>query len=163
MKESASTTRPPPRVSSAQRAIEERLANPLFRSVLRSRFHWVASTWLLLVSYVGRRSGRTYTFPVAYHQLDGAVVAVTPKRESVWWRNFRDARECRVWLRGTEHTATGELVTGPERGRLLGAYFENHGLLGRMLGSEVETGASPDRRAEANRDIAVVRFLLDET
>ncbi|WP_458208873.1 hypothetical protein [Haladaptatus sp. NG-SE-30] len=158
----ASTTQSSLRVSSLQRAIEERIANPLFRSALQSRFHWIVSKWLILVSYVGCRSGRTYTFPVAYRQIDDAVVAVTPKHESNWWRNFHDSRECRVWLRGTEHTATGELVTSDERGLLLGEYFENHRLLGRMLGSDIDSAASPAKLAAANQNLAVVRFTLDE-
>ncbi|MFB6135679.1 MAG: nitroreductase/quinone reductase family protein [Halobacteriaceae archaeon] len=149
-------------MSRFQRALEERIANPLLRAVLRSRFHWLASEWLLLVSYVGPRSGRPHTFPVAYHRLDGAVVAVTPKRESDWWRNFRDSRDCRVWLRGAERGATGDVVTGAERGALLAEYFESHRLLGRMLGPEVGPGATPDQLADANPDLSVVRFTLDE-
>lgn len=162
MERTATATRSSLRVSPVQRAIEDRVANPLFRWILRSRFHWMASKWLLLVSYVGRRSGRRYTFPVAYHQLDGAVVAVTPKRESSWWRNFQDARECRVWLRGSERTAIGEVVTGHERGVALREYFENHELLGRVLGSEMDSVESPDQLAEANGDLAVVRFTLED-
>lgn len=103
-----------------------------------------------------------YTFPVAYQQFNDAVVAVTPKQESNWWRNFHDSHECRVLLRGTEHSATGELVTGDERGLLLTEYFESHGLLGRMLGSEIDAASSPDQLAEANRDLAVVRFTPDD-
>lgn len=162
MEGNASTPRSALRVSSLQRAIENRIANPVFQSILRSRFHWIASRWLLLISYVGRRSGHEYTFPVAYSQLDSAVVAITPKQESNWWQNFHDSRECRVWLRGTEHTATGVRVTGDERGVLLAAYFENHGLLRQLLGSTIDSDASPDQLAKANRDIAVVRFILDD-
>lgn len=149
-------------VSSVQRAAEERVLNPLLRSALRSRFHLVASRWLVLVSYVGRRSGRRFTFPVAYARSDGAVVAVTPKGESNWWRNFREPRECRVWLEGTEYAATGAVVTGDERGSLLATYFESHGLLGRFLRSDADPAATPDRLSRANSDLAVVRFTLDD-
>lgn len=149
------------RITSLQRAFETRVANPLLKSVLQSRFHWVVSDWLILVSYVGSRSGRRYTFPIAYHQLDGAIVAATPKGESNWWRNFQQPRECRVWLRGTEYTVTGELLTGDERNPLLAEYVENHGLLGRMLGVDTDSTARSDQRVESNPDVAVVRFNLD--
>lgn len=149
------------RILSVLGAIETHVANPLFRLVLRSRFHRVVSDRLVLVSYVGSRSGRRYTFPVAYHQRDGTIVAVTPKRESNWWRKFQDPRECRVWLRGNEYTVTGELVTDDERELLLAEYVEDHGLLGRMLGVDIDPIARPDQRTESNRDIAVVRFTLD--
>ncbi|MFB6108511.1 MAG: nitroreductase/quinone reductase family protein [Haloplanus sp.] len=150
-----------PRVGPVQRTLERRVANPLARSVLRSRVHWVVSDWFVLVSYVGRRSGRRYTFPVAYHRLDGAIVVATPKRESNWWRNFREPRSCRVWLRGDARAATGEVVTGDERGALLAAYVERHPRLGRLLGVDAALVARPDRLAESSRDVAVVRFVLD--
>lgn len=149
------------RVSSLLRPIEERVANPVFRAVLRSRFHWIVSDWLVLVSYVGCRSGRRYTFPVAYHQLDGAIVAVTPKRETNWWRNIQGPRECRVWLHGREYTATAALVTDKGRDSLLAGYVEDHPLLGRILGVETDPAAPPGRRVDSSHDLAVVRFALD--
>ena len=149
-------------ISSIVRAIEARVANPLFRSVLQSRVHWVVSGWLVLVSYAGRRSGRRYTFPVAYHRLDEAIVVVTPKRESNWWRNFQESRECRVWLRGNAYTATGKLVTTDERASLIAAYFETYGVLGRILAVEPDPTANANREPEPNHDLAVVRFVLDD-
>ncbi|MFB6184600.1 MAG: hypothetical protein ABEI96_08605 [Haloarculaceae archaeon] len=145
------------RVPKPQRLLEDRVANPLFRAVLRSPLHWLASRWLVLVSYVGPRSGRRYAFPVVYHRVGDAVVAVTPRTESNWWRNFRTPRRCTVWLRGTNYAASGAVVTGDERGPLVDAYFERHGLVGRMLGSD-RGGRS---RARPYEDLAVVRFALD--
>ncbi|ELY96157.1 hypothetical protein C482_16333 [Natrialba chahannaoensis JCM 10990] len=147
-------------VVSLLRRIETRVANPLFRSLLRSRFHWIVSDWLALVSYVGRHSGQRYTFPVAYHQLNGAIIAMTPKRETNWWRNFQKSRECRVWLRGKEYTAMGELADD-ERDSLIAGYVETHGLLGRILGVGTAPAEHPHRPAESNHDIAVVRFVPD--
>ena len=149
------------RVVSLLQRIEKRVANPLFRSLLRSRFHWIVSDWLALVSYVGRHNGQRYTFPVAYHQLDGAIVAMTPKPETNWWRNFQKSRECRVWLRGKEYTATGELVTDDERDSLIAGYVETHGLLGRILGVDTAPVEHSYRPAESNHDVAVVRFVPD--
>ncbi|WP_254864764.1 hypothetical protein [Halovivax gelatinilyticus] len=138
------------------RRLERRVANPLIRSILRSRAHWIVSGRLALVSYVGRHSGRRYTFPVAYHERDGAIVAMTPKRETDWWRTFRTGRECRVWLRGTQFPATGSLVTDDDRASLIAGYVERHRLLGRLLG--VESDPNPRASAEANDHLAVVRF-----
>ncbi|MFC5969841.1 hypothetical protein ACFPYI_00715 [Halomarina salina] len=150
------------RVSSVQRALEERFANPLLRSVLRSRLHWLASRWLVLVSYVGRRSDRRHTFPVAYHRRDGALVAVTPKRETTWWRNFLERRDCLLWHRGEERSATGEVVVGEERADLLAGYVERHRLLARALAVEDGTRSESGGREQRERPFAVVRFALDE-
>lgn len=150
------------RVSSLQRVLEERVANSLFRSLLRSRFHWPVSRWLLLLSYVGRRSDRRYTFPVAYKRLDGGLVAVTPMEDSNWWKNFRTPRQCSVWLRGTKRSVTGLLVPDGERDAALVEYFRTYGILGRILGFDRNLTDSPDQLAQAKRDLAVVRFTTDE-
>lgn len=100
-------------------------------------------------------------FAVAYHQLDGTVVAVTPKRESNWWRNFQQPRECRVWIRGKEHIATGELVTDDDRDSLLAAYLENNELIGRMLGLDTDSTADSDQVTESRTELVLVRFGID--
>lgn len=157
-REAGSMTEPttdarPQRVSPLQRAVEDRLANPLFRRLLRSRLHWTVSGQLVLVSYVGARSGHRYTFPVLYGRHGDALVAVTPRRESCWWRQFREPRPCTVWLRGTARSATGEVVEDATRERLLAAYRAAHPLAARFLGFD---DGRPDRT------LAVVRFRLDD-
>lgn len=149
------------RVSTVQRRLEELIANPLLRSLLRSRFHRLASGRLALLSYVGPKTGRRYTFPVAYVRSDDEAIVVTPKRDTDWWRNFQDSRRCTLWLRGTERAAVGTVVTGEDRNSLLVDYFDVHGVLGWMLGFGGDPTASPDRFAEAKRDLAVIRFALD--
>ena len=146
-------------ISSLQK-IERRVANPIFRVILRSRFYWIVSGRLTLISYVGRRSGQRYTFPVAYHPLDGAVVAVTPKEETNWWRNFQHARECRVWLRGKEYNATGTVVTGEECDTLLAGYVDSHGVLGRILGVD-PIPEEQSQSGESDHGLAVVRFAIN--
>ena len=149
------------RVSFLQREIEERVANSLFRSLLRSRLHWLISNWLVLLSYEGRRSGRQYTFPVAYKRLDDRIVVVTPKQDSNWWKNFQESQECTVWLRETEYSASGALVTDDERTDLIVEYFDTYGILGRILDFGGNPAASPEQLTQAKRSLAVVRFDLD--
>ena len=149
-------------VNSLLRNIEKRVANPIFRVSLRSCFHWIVSDRFALISYIGRRSGQRYTFPGAYHRLNGAIVVVTPKGETNWWRNFQEARECFVWLRGKEYTAMVKLVSDEEREPLLVAYVRTHGLLGRILGVNA-TFEAPSRPVESINGLAVVRFIIDPT
>lgn len=147
----------PTRITGIQRSLERRVFNPFLRWILRTRGHWLASRWVLLVSYEGRRSGRQYTFPVAYARRGGSLVAVTPRSESQWWKNFRRPHSCTVWYRGVERDATGELVTGDERTPLLRRYFGTHGALGRSLGVSANA-----RDADEFEGIAVVRFDLGD-
>jgi hypothetical protein len=153
-------SRVPERVSSLQREIEERVANSLFRSLLRSRLHWLVSNWLVLLSYEGRRSGRRYTFPVAYKRLDNRIVVVTPMRDSNWWKNFQESQECTVWVRGTEYSSNGEIVTDDERTDLIVEYFDTYGIVGQILGFGGNPASSTDQLDQAKRSLAVIRFHL---
>lgn len=143
------------------RTLERRVANPVFRTLLRSRLHWLASRWLALLSYRGRRSERRYTTPVAYARRDGALVVVTLADEANWWTNFRDPHECTLWLRGTPKDATGVVVTdGAERDALLAEYARDRRLLAPVLGVDGDrTGRTSDDGTVEN--VVVVRFDLD--
>ncbi|KTG13539.1 hypothetical protein [Haloferax profundi] len=85
---SASPSSASPRISDAQRTLERRFSNPFLLRLLRSPAHFLASRWVLLVSYVGRKSGIRYTFPAVYAAAGtDLVVVVTPKADSNWWKN----------------------------------------------------------------------------
>ncbi|MCW0213745.1 MAG: hypothetical protein OJJ54_10325 [Pseudonocardia sp.] len=44
---------------------------------------------LVMVTYTGRRSGRTFTIPVGYRRRDDVVtIAVVMPDAKSWWRNF---------------------------------------------------------------------------
>jgi hypothetical protein len=93
-----------------------RAVNPLVGAVLRSPAHGLLSSHLALITVTGRRSGRTFTFPVGYHR-DGDRVTIGidwPERKR-WWRNLVDGapvelrlagvrRAGMAWARGDEHT-----------------------------------------------------------
>lgn len=145
------TERSPGRVvSPLQRTVERRVANPLLRGLLRSPLHRPASRWLVLVSYVGRRSGDRHSFPAVYARAGGALVVVTPAGESNWWHNFTGERYCTVWLRGSPRSAVGEVLDGERRASALAAYLDAHPALGRLVGARDDPDA-----------LAVVRFAVE--
>ncbi|HEY7622306.1 MAG TPA: nitroreductase/quinone reductase family protein [Solirubrobacteraceae bacterium] len=92
--------------------------NPLVRGLLRSPAHGLVSSHLALLTVTGRRSGRTFTFPVGYH-MDGddrlTLNVDWPERKR-WWRNLRGdggrvelrlagiRRTGMAWARGDERT-----------------------------------------------------------
>ena len=45
-----------------------------------------------LLTFTGRKTGKTYTIPVSY-QRDGDIVSVITKRQRKWWHNFETALE----------------------------------------------------------------------
>jgi len=91
-----------------------RVVNPVMRGVLRSPAHGLLSSRLALLTVTGRRSGRTFTFPVGYRK-DGDRVTIgvaSPKRKR-WWRNLVDAAAVEIWLAGVRRAGTGQ-VRGDE-------------------------------------------------
>jgi hypothetical protein len=59
---------------------------------------------ITLVTYTGRRSGRTFSIPVAYHRSgDDIEIAANMPDAKTWWRNFvGDGAPMSLTLDGTE-------------------------------------------------------------
>ena len=88
--------------------VVNRIVNPVVHGVLRSPAHGLLSGHLALLTVTGRRSGRTFTFPVGYHQ-DGDRVTIGvdwPERKR-WWRNLSDDAPVEIWLAGVRRAGTG--------------------------------------------------------
>jgi hypothetical protein len=78
------------------------------RAVLRSPLHGLLSGSLPLVTYTGRKSGRTFTIPVMYvEDADGILVYVGRSAEKVWWRDLRGGAPVGVRLCGRDLRGTG--------------------------------------------------------
>ncbi len=76
------------------------IANPFVRLILRSPFHRLMSADLLLITYQGRKSGKSYTLPVQYGQRDRTIYIVPGSPEQkTWWRNLRGGLPVQVVLR----------------------------------------------------------------
>jgi hypothetical protein len=76
-----------------------RLINPVVRRLVgRGR----AADQVLVLHYVGRRSGRNFDVPAGYHLIDGVVSVFT---NSGWRHNFIGGRDIDVTLRGVRQPA----------------------------------------------------------
>lgn len=87
-----------------------RWSNPVTRWILSRRLHGVMSGRLLLVSFTGRKTGRSYVTPVSYVR-EGSRLLIPGG--GAWWKNLGDS-PVRVRLRGTWRTASSEVITDPE-------------------------------------------------
>jgi hypothetical protein len=66
-----------------------------------------------LLTFTGRKTGKTYTIPVSYHREDATVTVVT-KRVRNWWRNFETPAEVELRLAGRRYTGRAETLTDNE-------------------------------------------------
>jgi deazaflavin-dependent oxidoreductase (nitroreductase family) len=71
--------------------------NPVARFVLGTPLHALMSSRLMLLSFTGRKTGRSYTTPVSYVR-DGNSLLVPGG--GVWWKNLQGGPPARVRLRG---------------------------------------------------------------
>jgi deazaflavin-dependent oxidoreductase (nitroreductase family) len=67
--------------------------------LLRSPLHGMVSKSVLLITFTGRRSGKTYTTPVDYSQ-DGDQVTVFTHAN--WWKNLRGGAPVTLRIRGRD-------------------------------------------------------------
>lgn len=64
-----------------------KLMKPWLESPRYSRF---INGQMALISYTGRRSGKTFTTPVAYKRNgDEVTIVVATPNHKTWWRNFQ--------------------------------------------------------------------------
>ncbi len=145
---------------------EKYIANPTMRWLLRSRFHWLVSDRLMLLSYVGRYSESRYTTPVAYDRRGDTLITTTLRHQSNWWKNFRTEHPATVWLRGYRRKTTGLATTDAReiaefvRSALVRYGVERAKWLGlKITGEELPTVDELETIAD---DLVVVRFSLDD-
>jgi deazaflavin-dependent oxidoreductase (nitroreductase family) len=83
------------------------LVNHAMKLVLRSPVHGMVSKTILLITFTGRKSGKTYTTPVSYSQFDDQVYVFT---HATWWKNLRSGTPVTLRLRGREVRGLAEPV-----------------------------------------------------
>ena len=64
------------------------IVNPAMRLLLRSPLHVLMSGSVMLISFKGRVTGRTYTTPVRYVR-DGETIRCHTSRDARWWPNLK--------------------------------------------------------------------------
>ena len=91
------------------------LFNPLIRLVLKSPLRPLLSSWLLVLSYRGRKSGKRYDLPVQFTQSAETLWIIPMMAEQkIWWRNLRGGAQVEVFLRGHRRQGWATLLSGSE-------------------------------------------------
>jgi deazaflavin-dependent oxidoreductase (nitroreductase family) len=81
--------------------------------LLRSPLHSLISNSTMLITFAGRKSGRTYTTPVKYVWDDHTLLVVSPNNR-LWWRNLRTSALVTVCVRGENLKGIGQAFEGEE-------------------------------------------------
>jgi deazaflavin-dependent oxidoreductase (nitroreductase family) len=89
----------------------QKLYNPIVAGILRSPLHAAMSNSTMLLTFSGRKSGRTYTTPVNY-VCDGDELFVVGSRGHSWWKNLRGDAVVSVRVRGREMRGEADAFEG---------------------------------------------------
>lgn len=139
----------------------QRFLNGLVRAILRSPLHGLTSSRLLLITLTGRKTGRTYTFPVGYVEDGGALLIGTA---ASWRKNLRPGVPVTIRLRGRDRLVEADVVTEEAQAtELYRAILRRNPIHGRFAGIGIDPDGTPNpadlRRALAH-GTAVVRLRL---
>lgn len=83
------------------------IVNRAMKFVLRSPMHGMVSKTVLLITFTGRKSGKTFTTPVSYSQDGDQVYVFT---HAVWWKNLQSDTPVTLRIRGREFQGLPEPV-----------------------------------------------------
>ncbi len=127
--------------------------------------HWLASAGLMTISLRGRRSGRSFRFPVGYHdQSDAVIVLVSDAKGRQWWRNFESPWPATLQIRGGARDMIGEVLDPgtAEFARRVGDFFARAAFLPRIFGVEFDPtrGLGQEQMKTLGDTAAAVRFRV---
>ena len=140
------------------------LINPLMGWGLSGRLHArFGSDTLMVLSFIGRRSGKRYRFPIGYMQQGSTLISYSPFS---WWRSLRDGAPVTVTLRGRALEGRAEAITDSaivEAGMLV--YLRHNPGDARYFDVKIGPGGEPDAAdvARAAQRNVQVQIHLDET
>ncbi|MDG2071465.1 MAG: nitroreductase/quinone reductase family protein [Pseudomonadales bacterium] len=92
------------------------VVNPLMALLLRSPLHSLLSGSLMLITFTGRRSGRSFMTPVRYICNDGIVRCFTSS-ENQWSRNLRGGSPVTLRISGQDLLCEAKVTNDPENTR----------------------------------------------
>jgi deazaflavin-dependent oxidoreductase (nitroreductase family) len=82
--------------------------NDFVKLLVRSPLHGLLPS-TMLITVVGRRSGRRYSVPVNFHR-DRDTLWIMSRAERTWWRNIGRSTQVDLELEGRSIRAAAELV-----------------------------------------------------
>ena len=131
------------------------IINPIMRTILRSPLHGIISNGLSLITFTGRKTGKQFSTPAAYHWIDDNTVMFMTR--SPWWKNFQNGETIQIRIKGKSYSVTPELILDKDVvWEYVLQFIERHNGNTRRVGIMVGKDASQaEIRAQANEFIAI--------
>src|SRR6266498_4406534 len=136
--------------------------NVLPKFALRLPFQTPMSRRLILLSYTGRKTGRSYTIPVSYVEQGDALLI---PGGGAWKKNLENGLAVRIWFRGKERRANPEVIRDLDEVEELVAFMmAANPAVSRFIGVPKQPDGRPNREKleQAVRGgFALVQLQLD--
>ena len=137
--------------------------NPIMSWMIRSPLHFMVSKNTMLMTYTGRKSGKSYTTPMNYLAMDGALYT-NSNRERIWWRNLRGGAQVTLRLKGEDVPARAEVIEDPSAvAGYLNEYLEAAPQLAKYMQVRLDENGKPLAEDIARRaqEMVMVRTELN--
>ncbi len=138
--------------------------NPIIKFILNSPFHGLVSKGILLITYIGCRSGTEYSMPLSYVRENDDYLLLALSRRT-WWRNFRSSAPVKIRVKGKNLSARASAITAPPEAvqAALSTYLKSQKELARILKVRYDADGQPDQEAlaKAAEGRVIVRIQLD--
>ncbi len=137
------------------------IVNSTMKFILRSPMHGMVSNSILLITFTGRKSGKTYSTPVSYSQHGDQVVVFTHATRD---QNQRSGTPVTMRIRGRDHPGLPEPVAEDKQAIAAGlaAHLRQVPSDARYYGVTFDANGAP--RAEevdkAVQTVVMLRFQL---
>jgi deazaflavin-dependent oxidoreductase (nitroreductase family) len=137
------------------------VVNPTMSALLRSPLHRLFSGNILLLTFTGRKTGKSYTTPLSYAREGDRLYCFT---DAAWSRNLRGGAPVSVTLGRKAFQGVGEAIVGdPNRiGQALTHYFQQVPRDAKFYSVTMDRNGRPDAQqvARASRGIIFVEIQL---
>ena len=135
--------------------------NDFMSWVLRSPLHGMLSDGILLLTIMGRKTGKEFTFPVGYYRENGYLWVIT-SRDRTWWKNLRGGAEVSLLLKRkpVKALADTDLDEKAVEARMY-EYVKHVPQAAKSLGIRIQNGnANAEDIARTAKDRLFVRLQL---
>ncbi len=136
------------------------IVNSAMRFILRSPMHGMVSNSILLITFTGRKSGKTYSTPVSYSQHDDEVVVFT---HATWYKNLRSGTPVTLRIRGRDLQGLPEPIEDKQViAAGLAAHLRQVPSDARYYGVTFDANEAPraEEVAKAVQSVVMLRFRL---
>jgi ubiquinone/menaquinone biosynthesis C-methylase UbiE len=136
--------------------------NRIMAAVLRSPLHVLVSRTIMLITFTGRKTGRTYTTPVSYLREGDTVTLFTRSR---WWKNLVGGAPVTLRIQGRTYQGWAEAIAENKAAVAadLQVFLRHVRFDARVYGVSFDADGEPnvEEVRRAAQDVVLIRAHID--